>query len=46
MADAVSYLLRVAAQEGFGAVLPDLMEAQQKLQRIADSDDPPARRLS
>lgn len=46
MADAVSYLCRVAAQEGFGTVLPDLLEAQQKLQRIAESDDQPSRKPS
>ncbi|WP_160118768.1 hypothetical protein [Bradyrhizobium vignae] len=42
MADAVSYLCQVAAEEGFGGVLPDLFEARDKLQRIADADDPPA----
>jgi hypothetical protein len=40
MADAVSYLCRIAAQEGLYSVLPDLLEAQQKLERIASSLDP------
>jgi len=45
MADAVSYLCRVAAEEGFHAVLPDLFEAQQKLERIASSLEQPPKRL-
>jgi hypothetical protein len=46
MADAVSYLCRVAAEEGFHAVLSDLLEAQQKLERIASSHDPSLKRFS
>ena len=40
MADAVSYLCRVAAEEGFYAVVTDLLEVQQKLERIASARNP------
>lgn len=45
MADAVSYLCRVAAEEGLYVVLPDLIEARLKLEMIATADDPHAERL-
>ncbi|WFU62669.1 hypothetical protein [Bradyrhizobium brasilense] len=35
MADAVSYLCRVAAEEGFCEVLVDLLSAREKLETIA-----------
>lgn len=43
MADAISYLCRVAAEEGLETVLPDLLEAQQKLEEIASSEEAPKR---
>ncbi len=43
MADAVSYLCRVAAEEGFDIVLCDLLEIRQKLEEIAGEDDEPKR---
>jgi len=43
MADAVSYLCRVAVEEGLETVLPDLLEAQQKLEEIASSEELPKR---
>ncbi|MFG3594503.1 hypothetical protein [Bradyrhizobium sp. RDI18] len=43
MADAVSYLCRVAAEEGFDTVLCDLLEIRQKLEKIAGEDDEPRR---
>ena len=46
MADAVSYLCRVAVEEGFHGVLPDLFEAQQKLEKIASSQDRQRKRRS
>lgn len=46
MADAVSYLCRVAAEEGFYAVLPDLLELQEKLERIASAQGPLPKRLN
>jgi hypothetical protein len=39
MADAVSYLCRVALEEGLDAVLPDLIEVRQKLVDIAGAKD-------
>lgn len=46
MADAVSYLCRVAAEEGFDSILPELLEAQQKLERIASARSPAPRKCS
>lgn len=46
MADAVSYLCRVAAEEGFHTVLPDLLEAQEKLERIASARNPTPKKCS
>ncbi|MBR0684393.1 hypothetical protein JQ594_00550 [Bradyrhizobium manausense] len=43
MADAVSYLCRVAAEEGLDSVLLDLLEVRQKLEDIASSEDEPKR---
>lgn len=43
MADAVSYLCRVAVEEGLETVLPDLLEVQQKLEEIASSEEAPKR---
>jgi hypothetical protein len=46
MADAVSYLCRVAAEEGLYAVLHDLLEVQHKLESIASAQDCSAGRLN
>jgi dienelactone hydrolase len=46
MADAVSYLCRVAAEEGFHAVLPDLLEVQQKLENIASPQNASSKRFN
>lgn len=46
MADAVSYLCRVAAEEGFDAVLLDLVKARRKLEDIASSENPPIKNLT
>jgi hypothetical protein len=41
MADAVSWLSRVAAGEGFHAVVRDLLKARDKLEAIAAEEDCP-----
>lgn len=38
MADAVSYLCRVAVEEGFYNVLVDLLSAGEKLEEIANAE--------
>ncbi|MBB5052792.1 hypothetical protein HNQ36_002766 [Afipia massiliensis] len=41
MADAVSYLCRVAAEEGFECIILDLLEIREKLEIIAAEADEP-----
>ncbi|KWV60480.1 hypothetical protein AS156_29320 [Bradyrhizobium macuxiense] len=38
MADAVSYLCRVAVEEGLEIVVPDLLGVRRKLEEIANSE--------
>lgn len=38
MADAVSYLCRVAVEEGLEVVVPDLLRVRRKLEEMANSE--------